>query len=35
MALYSGPTTMAATMRIWELVSSPTAASTPALTNNR
>ncbi len=35
MALYSGPTTMAATMRIWELVRIPTAAISPAATNSR
>lgn len=35
MALYSGPTTMAATMRICELVSLRTVAMRPALTSNR
>ena len=34
MALYSGPTTMAATIRICELVRMPTAAISPALTRS-
>lgn len=32
MAPYSGPTTTAATIRIWELVRIPTAPMTPAMT---
>lgn len=35
MAPYSGPTTMAATMRIWELVMMPTAPMSPATTRKR
>ena len=30
-ALYSGPTTIAPTMRIWELVRMPTAPISPAM----
>jgi hypothetical protein len=30
-ALYSGPTTIAATMSTWELVSRPTAPISPAI----
>ena len=32
-AEYSGPTTIAPTMRIWELVKIPTAAISPAMAN--
>lgn len=34
-APYSGPTTIAATMRIWEFVMMPIAAMRPAITRNR
>ena len=35
MAAYSGPTTIAATIRIWELVRMPTAPMTPAMVRKR
>ena len=35
MAPYSGPTTIAPTMRIWELVRIPTAPMSPAMTSSR
>ena len=33
-AAYSGPTTMAPTIRIWELVKMPTAAISPAMVSS-
>ena len=34
-AVYSGPTTIAATIRIWELVRMPTAPISAAMTSSR